>query len=95
MQKEQTPNGTVYRCAGRRGGEVVLLGSHFTFRGFLTRYRLQLPAGASGTLHGRFVEQGERRDGQRRPAPAPAPARDDGEIPSLDELAGMLAALDR
>ena len=95
VQKQQTPNGTVYRCAGRRGGEIVLLGSHFTFRGFLTRYRVQLPAGATGTLHGRFADRGEQQEGrQRRPDPASAPTRDEGEIPSLDELAGMLAALD-
>jgi hypothetical protein len=101
VQKQETPKGMVYRCAGRRGGEIVLLGSHFTFRGFLTRYRVQLPAGAAGTLHGRFVQDGEgrsegRQEGRKRPdqAPAPASPRDEDEIPSLDELAGMLDALD-
>jgi hypothetical protein len=98
VQKQETDAGTVYRCAGRRGGEIVLLGSHFKFRGFSTHYRAALPAGASGTWHGdRFVvrqrgdEAGER--GGRKQA-EPKPARERDEIPSLDELAAMLAALD-
>jgi hypothetical protein len=96
IQKQETANGTVYRCAGRRGGEVVLLGSHFTFRGFSSHYKALLPAGASGTWHGRFVVRGGRVPGEERkaPAPAPKPARESDEIPSLDELAGMLDALD-
>jgi hypothetical protein len=96
IQKQETANGTVYRCAGRRGGEVVLLGSHFTFRGFSTHYKAMLPAGASGTWHGRFVVRGERVPGEERKAPerAPKPARESDEIPSLDELAAMLDALD-
>ena len=89
VQTHETRNGTVYRCAGRRGGQIVLLGSHFVFRGFLTRYRAQIPAGAAGTLHGRFVEQQEAR-GEAPKRPQPAPARDDEEIPSLEELAAML-----
>jgi hypothetical protein len=111
VQKQETPNGMVYRCAGRQGGQVILLGSHFTFRGFAAHYRALLPTGASGSFHGRFVacapaaeasscrapkpdvrqaepkEPGQQERGQQeRPKPA-----DDEEIPSLDELAGMLA----
>jgi hypothetical protein len=85
VQKQQTRAGTVYSCAGRRGGEVVLLGSHFRFRGFATHYKALLPAGATGTFHGRYAVQGER---------APKPARETDEIPSLDELAAMLDGLD-
>jgi hypothetical protein len=59
VQSKQTDNGTVYTCAGRRGGEIVLLGSHFKFRGFAKRYLVKLPAGASGSFHGRFVVGGE------------------------------------
>ncbi len=89
VQKHETRNGTVHRCAGRRGGEIVLLGSHVVFRGFLTRYRAQIPAGAAGTFHGRFVvSDGARGEASKRPQPGPA--RDDEEIPSLEELAAML-----
>ncbi len=93
VQKQETEQGTVHRCAGRQGGQVVLLGSHFSFRGFAKHYTVTLPAGASGTWHGRFVVRGE---GEERNAPerAPKPARESEEIPSLDELAEMLGALD-
>ncbi|NUT56948.1 MAG: hypothetical protein HOQ03_13335, partial [Thermoleophilia bacterium] len=70
LQQQETPTGTAYRCAGRRPGSLILLGSHFAFRGFLTRYRIQLPAGASGSLHGRFERGGQRPDVQV-----------DGEVP--------------
>ena len=93
VQKQETDAGVVYSCAGRKGGEVVLLGSHFKFRGFATHYKALLPAGASGTFHGRFVVRGEGGAGEeRRQAPerAPKPARETDEIPSLEELAGML-----
>jgi hypothetical protein len=55
-----------------------------------------LPAGASGSWHGRFVVRSERGESEERQAPAraPKPARERDEIPSLDELAGMLAVLD-
>lgn len=104
LQQRETENGKVYRCAGRRSGQVILLGSHFKLRGFATRYRVLLPPGASGSFHGRFVQcdpaaeasscRGPKRDGER-PAPGergerPAPVEDESEIPSLDELAGML-----
>ncbi len=89
VQKRETDAGVVYSCAGRTGGEVVLLGSHFKFRGFATHYKALLPAGASGTFHGRFVVRGEG-SAERRTQPDPKPARDRGEIPSLEELAGML-----
>jgi hypothetical protein len=84
MQKQETRDGIVYSCAGQQGSEVILLGSHFRFRGFATHYKALLPAGASGAFHGRYVVSGER---------APKPARE-AEIPSLDELAAMLDGLD-
>ena len=84
-QKRETRDGVVYSCVGRQGVEVLLLGSHFRFRGFATHYKAFLPAGASGTFHGRYVVGGEQ---------APKPARETDEIPSLDELAAMLDALD-
>ena len=107
VQKRETEQGIVYRCAGRQGGQVILLGSHFVFRGFSKHYRALLPAGAAGTFHGRFVEcdraaeastcgpkkpdveraAPKERGQQERPA---APSGDDEEIPSLEELAGML-----
>jgi hypothetical protein len=89
VQSRETDSGTVYTCAGRRGGEIVLLGSHFKFRGFSPRYLVKLPAGASGSFHGRFVVRGEdegeepgrerkrpeaqRPESKREPMPAPAP----------------------
>jgi len=85
VQKRETRDGVVYSCVGRQGVEAVLLGSHFKFRGFATHYKALLPAGASGTFHGRYVVGGER---------APKPARETDEIPSLDELAAMLDGLD-
>jgi hypothetical protein len=58
VHKKQTEQGTVYLCAGRAGAAVVL-GSHFKFRGFAVAYRVLIPAGVSGTFHGRFVQCGE------------------------------------
>ena len=55
VNKKETEQGVVYMCAGR-GGQAIILGSHFKFRGFAMRYRALLPAGTSGTFHGRFVE---------------------------------------
>jgi hypothetical protein len=94
VQKQETRNGTVSRCAGRQGGQVILLGSHFTFRGFATQYKALLPAGASGAFHGRYVVRGEGEEGRKTPESAPKPARESDETPSLEELAGMLEALD-
>jgi hypothetical protein len=94
LQEQETRLGTVYRCAGRQGGEVVLLGSHFKLRGYATHYKALLPAGASGTFHGRYVARGEGDEGRKAPERTPKPARESDEIPSLDELADMLDALD-
>ena len=44
VKKTETENGDVYFCAGRQGGQVILLGSHFKFRGFAKHYRALLPA---------------------------------------------------
>ena len=54
VHKKETEQGVVYMCVGR--GQAIILGSHFKFRGFAMRYRALLPAGTSGTFHGRFVE---------------------------------------
>lgn len=92
VQKKETEAGDVYTCAGRRGGQIVLLGSHVKLRGFATRYRALLPAGAAGTWHGtRFAVR--QKDGESE-AREPNPAREREEIPSLDELADMLAGAD-
>ncbi|HEY8103417.1 MAG TPA: hypothetical protein VIE18_02810 [Gaiellaceae bacterium] len=85
VQKQRTDRGAVYSCTGR-GVQAVLLGSHFMFRGFSEHYRVSLPAGVVGSFHGRFTtadEQPERRA-------APAEMADD-ELPTLSELAAMLA----
>ena len=112
VKKTETENGVVYFCAGR-GGQMVALGSHFKFRGFAAHYRALLPAGATGSFHGRFVQcdpaaeeskcQGPKPDASKpdteRVKPAeprergqqpPAPA-DDEEVPTLAELAALLA----
>ena len=141
VQKKHTQQGEVYMCAGR-GGQAIVLGSHFKVRGFAMRYRALLPAGVSGTFHGRFVEctktdgegeakwscgdeqregvrerAGEKRDelkergqakqderkekaqqkrqdrkekGQQR-GDKKSEASEDDEIPTLAELAAMLA----
>jgi len=116
VQRTETENGVVYFCAGRHGGQVILLGSHFKFRGFGTHYRALLPAGVSGSFHGRFVQcdpaaeaakcrgpkpaaertetRGEAKPTeprQRGQQPAPPSDEDDDEIPTLAELAAMLA----
>ena len=90
VQSKQTDAGTVYTCAGRRGGQIVLLGSHFKFRGFATRYLVNLPAGAGGSFHGRFVVLGEgEREGEepgrertRPEATRPEPKREPVPAPS-------------
>ena len=132
VHKKETEQGIVYMCAGR-GGQAIILGSHFKFRGFAMRYRALLPAGTSGTFHGRFVEctkteseegeakwscgGGEQREGVRERADEkrdglkekpqekgqerqekakervqdkPGASQDD-EVPTLAELAAMLA----
>jgi hypothetical protein len=97
VQKKETDAGTVYSCAGRRGGQMILLGSHFKLRGFATQYRAFLPEGTSGSWHGRFVARAGDGDGEGgRPGGgrAPKPVEQTDEIPTLDELAGMLDALD-
>jgi hypothetical protein len=113
VTKKETENGSVYFCAGRQAGQVVLLGSHFKFRGFATHYRALLPAGAAGSFHGRFVQCDPAADastcrapkpeterakpaeprerGRQRPAP---PETEEDEIPTLAELAAMLAGTD-
>jgi hypothetical protein len=112
VKKTETENGTVYFCAGRQGGQVIALGSHFKFRGYGFHYRALLPAGASGTFHGRFVqcdpaaeeskcqgprpeakpdtERGKPAEPRERGQKAPAPS-DDEEVPTLAELAALLA----
>lgn len=112
VHKRETEQGNVYLCAGR-GGQAVVLGSHFKLRGFARQYRALLPEGVEGTFHGRFVEctkgedgncgQGERpaqerpkrdRPGQEERGnakPQPVAPADDEEIPTLAELAAMLA----
>ena len=110
VQKKETEEGDVYFCGGRRAGQVMLLGSHFKLRGYAAHYRALLPAGATGSFHGRFVQcdlaeeasacgptrerertaPSERGEGRPKPAPAPADG-DDEEIPTLAELAAMLA----
>ncbi|MDX6437779.1 MAG: hypothetical protein QOF45_362 [Gaiellaceae bacterium] len=96
VQKKQTERGTVYLCAGRAGAAVVL-GSHFLFRGFAVAYRVQIPGGVEGTFHGRAAQRGADEEkptraepGQRGSAPIPASPEDE-EIPTLAELAAMLA----
>ena len=106
VRKQPTKNGIVYVCAGRQGGNVILLGSHFTFRGFATRYRALLPAGVAGSFHGRFVQcdpateaeschgpkpEQERREPKERERGQERPAPpDDEDVPTLDELAELL-----
>lgn len=93
VQKHETDAGMAYRCAGR-GGQVILLGSHFKFRGFSTRYRALLPAGASGTWQGtRFAVRQKDESGRERPVREPKPARERDEVPSVEELAELLAGL--
>ena len=121
VKKTETENGVVYFCAGRQGGQVIVLGSHFKFRGYATHYRAMLPAGVTGSFHGRFVQcdpaaeaskcqgpkpaaertepsRGEPTRGDAKPAEPrergqqrPAPTDDDDEIPTLAELAALLA----
>ena len=120
VQKKETENGVVYFCAGRQGGQVILLGSHFKFRGFATHYRVLLPAGVTGSFHGRFVQcdpaaeaskcQGPKPDAERAEPARGEPKRgdskpaeprergqqkpsasDDDEVPTLAELAALLA----
>jgi hypothetical protein len=78
VQSKETDAGTVYTCAGR-GGQVVLLGSHFKFRGFATRYLVKLPAGAGGGFHGRFVVRGEGEGGEDE-------GEDEGERPTRERM---------
>ena len=67
VQKTETERGAAYLCKGR-GGQAVVLGSHFTFRGFAQAYRAHVPEGARGTFHGRFVLCAPRCVADERPA---------------------------
>lgn len=71
VEKHETENGTVYSCASRQGGQIVLLGSHFKFRGFAKRYRVLLPAGAAGSFRGRFVQCDPSADASTCKGPKP------------------------
>jgi uncharacterized membrane protein YgdD (TMEM256/DUF423 family) len=94
VQKQQTEQGVVYVCKGR-GGQAVVLGSHFKFRGFAEHYTVQLSAGVAGSFHGRFKRAGEQAERPQRAEPdergAGKPAADDDELPTLAELAALLA----
>lgn len=107
VKKQDTDAGVVYLCKGRIG-QALARGSQFKLRGQATRYRIVFPRGTTGVFHGRFVrctqgEEGwqcERPKRPERPAAEPKPsprgeqpvASDDEEIPSLEELAGMLGS---
>ena len=78
----RSEQGRVFFCKGRFG-EAVALGSHFVFRGFAARYKLQVPAGASGTLNGPSGDEGER-GGKREERSEP--------LPTIAQVAAMLAA---
>ncbi|MBA2460834.1 MAG: hypothetical protein H0V45_03545 [Actinobacteria bacterium] len=80
-----------------------MLGSHFKLRGFARAYRVLVPEGAGGTFNGRFVlcttqercepaadEQPQTREKGENARERPA-APDDEEIPTVDELAELLA----
>jgi len=99
VHKKETDQGVVYMCAGR-GGKAVILGSHFKFRGFAARYRALLPAGTSGTFHGRFVEctkteaeEGEAKwscgDGEQREGVRERPAAEKRERPAAEKRDGV------
>jgi len=64
-KSKETDKGRVFMCMGR-GGVVHALGSHFRFRGFALRYRIQVPEGASGEIHGRYVICAEGDDKAER-----------------------------
>lgn len=53
-RSKETDKGRVFMCMGR-GGVAQALGSHFRFRGFALRYRILVPEGVSGEIHGRYV----------------------------------------
>lgn len=73
-RSKETDKGRVFMCMGR-GGVAQALGSHFRFRGFALRYRLLVPEGASGTVHGRYVVCGDGGERAERACSAGA----DGE----------------
>ena len=71
VRSKETDKGRVYICMGR-GGVAQALGSHFRFRGFAMRYRIHVPAGASGEIHGRYVICADGGDKAERACAAPA-----------------------
>ena len=76
VQKTETERGTAYLCKGR-GGQAIVLGSHFTFRGFARQYRAHVPEGVRGTFHGRFVLCAPTcRGDDERPARPTRPTRE-------------------
>ena len=102
-EKKKTERGTAYLCKGR-GGQAIVRGSHFAFRGFARAYRAFVPVGARGTFNGRFVlcsprcasndrpARATQKPGERKPAqrsPSPVEQGDD-EVPTVDELAELL-----
>ena len=70
-RSKETDKGRVFICMGR-GGVAQALGSHFRFRGFAMRYRIHVPAGASGEIHGRYVICADGGDKAERACAAPA-----------------------
>ena len=76
---KETDKGRVYICMGR-GGAAKVIGSHFRFRGFALRYRIQVPEGASGEIHGRYVICGDGSDKAERACKSDdGPARGEGD----------------
>ena len=99
LRTHETDDGTVFMCAGRGVTGATALGSHVKLRGFATRYRVLVPKGVRGTWNGRFTAEGEgsrrqaepKRDAPKREAPK-AGGQTDEEVPTLAELAALLAA---
>ncbi len=77
-KSKETDRGRVYMCMGR-GGVAQAVGSHFRFRGFALRYRIQVPEGAGGEIHGRYVICGDGGDKAERACAAPADGEDNAE----------------
>ena len=93
----KTHEGAVYLCRG--SGRALAKGSHFKLRGLARVYRIRFPEGASGVFHGaRRNADGEARErspkgerertgeGERKQG------REREQIPSVQDLAELLAA---
>ena len=93
VQKQETEQGMVYRCAGRRAARCSCSAATSRSAALRRTTRRCCPPARAAPATGASscaVRDGAGEERRKAPERTPKPARESDEIPSLDELAGML-----